>query len=157
MPQDVERWLANALFFGAKIEARMFECYDELVKRLPKDEFKKQAAAIRTQEAVHLKISSEIVGGIVANPFLAKEPVFFERGKELEELVGSGYEDLLKPYPKPVDELLDYCYHAETFYETAYAKLIPRIRIQQINQGLMQMVSESRAHARIVGLMRKNL
>ena len=153
----MERWLANALFFGAKLEVKMFECYDELVKRLPKDEFKKQAAAIRAQEANHLKISSEIVGGIVANPFLAKEPVFFERGKELEELVGPGYADLIKPRPKPVDELLDYCYGAETFYETAYAQLIPRIRIQQINQGLMQMVNESKAHARIVDLMRKNL
>ncbi|NYZ75091.1 hypothetical protein H0O03_02410, partial [Candidatus Micrarchaeota archaeon] len=138
-------------------EVKMFECYDELVKRLPKDEFKKQAAAIRAQEANHLKISSEIVGGIVANPFLAKEPVFFERGRELEELVGPGYADLIKPRPKSVDELLDYCYHAETFYETAYAKLIPRIRIPQISQGLMQMVNESKAHARIVGLMRKNL
>lgn len=157
MPQEVEKWLANALFFGAKLEVKMFECYDELVQRLPKDSFKKQAASIRMQEANHLRISSGLVQGIVSNPFLSKEAVFFEKESELAELVGPDYANLIKPRPKKIDEMLDYCYYAETFYETAYSKLIQRVRIPEISGSLLQMVTESKAHAKTVDLMRKNL
>ncbi|MEW5955099.1 MAG: hypothetical protein AB1626_01000, partial [Candidatus Micrarchaeota archaeon] len=123
MPQEPEAWLANALFFGAKLELKMFECYDELVERLPKPELKKQAAAIRTQEVEHLVLSGEVVRGVVANPFLAKQPVCFEEGKELEELVGKDYAEILVSPSGSVSELLGYCFKVESFYETAYAKL----------------------------------
>jgi len=154
---EIEEWLANALFFGAKIEVKMFECYDELVQRLPKESLQKQAAAIRAQEANHLRISSDALLRIVSNEFLSKKAVFVGRENELTELVGSRAASFMKPLPDDLGELLDYCYFVETFYESSYSKLVPRIRIPEISTSLLQMVAESRAHAKAIKLIRENL
>ena len=76
--QFQEQKLVNALFFGAKLEVRMFECYDKLVELLPEEKLRKQAAAIRSQEANHLRLSAEMVHNIISSPLLSNTFVLGE-------------------------------------------------------------------------------